>query len=62
MSINFDENEDFAPWICGTVVNGGFSRKLKMMRADIFSILAVTNSPFFVSQRKQGNAIKKGVI
>ena len=32
---------DIAPFICGTVVTGGFTRKLRMIRADYFSMLTI---------------------
>jgi len=40
MGIKFNETKETNPFICGTVVNGHFKRKLKMMRADLFSLLA----------------------
>ena len=55
------ETNDLNPIICGTVVNGGFNRKLRMMRADLFSGLAISHSYQYVSNRKQTNAIKKGI-
>jgi len=56
------EEEDNAPFICGTVVNGGFTRKLRMLRADLYSLLSVCESSFIVSDKKQIKAIKRGVI
>ena len=52
LKINFEDLEDVAPIICGTVVNGGFKRKLKMLRADMFCTLACTHSSAFVATRK----------
>lgn len=52
---------DIAPFVTGTVVKGGFSRKLKMVRADLFAALSVCNSDKFVTEQKQTNAIKKGI-
>ena len=43
LNINYND-DDIAPFVCGTIVNGGFQRKLKMMRADLFSMLAVSLS------------------
>lgn len=40
LNINYNDN-DVAPFVCGSIVNGGFSRKLKMLRGDLYSILAV---------------------
>ena len=62
LNLNFDELEDANPIICGTVVNGGLSRKLKMIRADLFSMLSVCNSYHLVTNKKQSNAIKKGAV
>lgn len=56
------EEQDIAPFICGTVVNGSFSRKLRMLRADFFSLLSVCESSLIVSEKKQIRAIKKGII
>ena len=42
LNINFDETEEVAPLICGTVVNGSFTRKLRMIRADLYCLLAVS--------------------
>lgn len=41
-----DGADDYTPIICGSVVggggyNGGFKRKLKMLRADLFAMLSV---------------------
>lgn len=48
-----EDEQDIAPFICGTVVSGGFARKLRMLRADIFSMLAVCHSSYFVTDFKQ---------
>lgn len=61
-NINYVDNDDIQPLICGTIVNGSFTRKLRMMRADLFSLLAVSHSAEFISNHKQTTAIKKGVI
>jgi len=52
LNLNFDEHEDCNPIICGSIVNGGFVRKLKMMRADLFSILSVCHSHYFIQNNK----------
>jgi len=44
LNIKPSEAKDLAPLICGTLVNGGFKRKLRMLRADLFSGLAVSHS------------------
>lgn len=36
-----DGADDYTPIICGSVVGGGFKRKLKMLRADLFAMLSV---------------------
>ena len=60
--LNLEDNrEDFTPIICGTVTDGGFTRKLQMMRGDLFSLLCVSQSEAIITQWKQQGAIKKGV-
>jgi hypothetical protein len=56
-----DENE-IAPIICGTVVNGGFRRKLRMLRGDLFSMLLICQSKGIIDEQKQGKLIKEGII
>lgn len=56
------DEQDIAPIICGTVVNGGFSRKLRMLRADIYSMLTVCHSSYFIQEYKQINKIKGGLL
>jgi hypothetical protein len=41
LNLTYHEADEIAPVICGTVVNGGFNRKLRMLRADLFSLLTV---------------------
>ena len=36
-----DGADEYTPIICGSVVGGGFKRKLQMLRADLFSMLSV---------------------
>ena len=36
-----DRADDYTPIICGSVVAGGFKRKLQMLRADLFAMLSV---------------------
>ena len=43
----YTEKDEIAPIIVGTVVNDnfdGFTRKLRMLRADLFSLLSVCES------------------
>lgn len=41
---------DVAPFITGSVIKGGYKRKLKMMRADLFAALSICNSEKFVTE------------
>lgn len=42
MNLGFKEKDEIAPVIAGTVIlNGGFSKKLRMMRADLFTLLSI---------------------
>jgi len=65
LNLNFNENDEIAPLIVGSVVseNGptGFNRKLRMVRADLFTMLSVCQANDIVNLRKQTVAIKKGV-
>ena len=56
------DEQDIAPFICGTVVNGGYSRKLRMLRADIFTMLSICHSSYLVTDLKQISKIKNGII
>ena len=62
LNISYRYDAEIAPIICGTVVNGGFKRKLRMVRADYFSMLSVCQSVYFVTDLKQSKAIKKGIL
>ena len=62
LNLNFEELSESNPFICGTIVNGSFTRKLKMVRADMYSILSVVNSHHIIKNSKQQIGIKKGVI
>jgi hypothetical protein len=42
------EKDMLAPFIAGSVVSGG-ERKLRMMRADLFATLSVSNSKTVVN-------------
>lgn len=44
LNVNYEDLDDVPPIICGTVIQGGFNRKLKMLRADLYSMLAVSAS------------------
>ena len=56
------DDKDIAPIICGTVVNGQFERKLRMLRADIFCMLSVCNSIQFVKGMKVHRHIREGLL
>ena len=56
------DEQDIAPFICGTVVNGGFSRKLRMLRADFYCMLSVSQCSYFVTDFKQIGRIKAGLL
>ena len=62
LNLNLKDNFMVAPFIVGSVVSGGFDRKLRMLRSDLFTLLSVSQSKFFVKECKQGDAIKKGII
>ena len=40
MNVN-DQFDDSVPIICGSVINGGFKRKLQMIRSDYYSLLSL---------------------
>ena len=51
--LNLEEGAgDYTPIICGSVVGGGFKRKLQMLRADLFSMLSVCQSERMISAWK----------
>lgn len=60
--LNLDEKcDDYTPIICGSVVAGGFKRKLQMLRSDFFSLLSVCQSDVIITKSRHQKAIKKGV-
>jgi len=62
LNLNESDTDAITPIICGTVVKGpAFERKLRMMRADLFSLLSVSNANTIISSKKQTQAIHKGV-
>lgn len=62
MNLLPQDEQDIAPFICGTVVNGGFSRKLRMLRADIYCMLSVSQCSYFVHDFKQIGRLKAGLL
>ena len=49
LNISFRCQHEIAPLIIGTVVTGGLKRKLRMVRADYFFMLSVSQSIYTVS-------------
>lgn len=62
LNISFRYDHEIAPIILGSVVTGGFKRKLRMMRADYFSVLSVAQSIHTVESLTQVKAIKRGLM
>lgn len=62
LNISFRYDYEIAPVVVGTVVNGGFKRKLRMMRADYFAMLSITHSIHTVNSQTQIKAIKRGIL
>ena len=62
LNISFRYDTDIAPIIVGSVVTGGFKRKLKMMRADYYSILSIIDSIYTIESSTASKAIKRGVL
>lgn len=62
MNFNIINQDTTTPVISGTVLNGGFSRKLRMLRQDIYALLCVANSQDLVADRRQQKAIKEGLV
>jgi len=47
LNLTFKDTDDIAPFVVGTViVYDGFQKKLKMMRADLFSLLSISQSKY----------------
>ena len=56
-----------APIICGTIVNKGhnqgrFERKLRMLRAPLFSLLQICQSKEFAKNARETKVLKEGVM
>ena len=62
LNVSFKARNAVAPIICGTVVNGGFKRKLRMLRCDLFMMLSVCQSQGFVNTLKQSKAVRRGIV
>ena len=62
LNISYRYQNEIAPIIVGTVVTGGFKRKLRMLRADYFSLLSISQSIHTVSSLMQIKAIKRGIL
>lgn len=63
-ALNLDilHRDNTTPFICGTVVNGGFSRKLKMLRLDFYALMVLSNSKDVIGNKKVQTGIKKGIV
>jgi hypothetical protein len=64
---NYNTYGTLTPLICGTVVKKpfgieNFSRKLKMIRAPIFTILCISGSALFITEKKQTQTTKTATI
>jgi hypothetical protein len=64
LNLNIKDNRKIAPYILGTVVNGGFKRKLRMLKAEYLALLSVIHSDSYINldQLKDVMSIKKGII
>lgn len=62
LNISYRYAKGIAPLIVGTVVAGGFKRKLKMVRADYFSLFSICQSIHTVDSLMQIKAIKRGMM
>lgn len=60
--MNFKDNFMISPFILGSVVNGGFERKLRMLRADLWTLLSISESCRFIKSTVQSDRLKKGVV
>ena len=64
---NYSTYGTLTPLICGTVVKKpygieNFSRKLKMIRAPIFTLLCISGSALFIEEKKQTQTTKSATI
>lgn len=63
LNLNINELEKAQPIICGTVVDDkDFGRKLKMLRAELFTALLVCQHEKFTKNVKVKHNIKHGVV
>ena len=63
LNINANDNDQTTPYICGTPVNGTpFQRKLRMLRADFYTILSLCNLKEFINKEQSTEAIKEGIL
>jgi hypothetical protein len=62
LNLNLKDNFMVAPFIVGTVVSGGYERKLRMLRSDLYALLSVTQSRYFCKSQKNSEVIKNGII
>ena len=64
---NYLKYKTLVPLICGSVVNKGnnqgiFDRKLKMMRASLFTLLSISHSREFTKSKLHSKFIKEAII
>ena len=63
LNFNFRDQDDIAPYIVGSVcLNGGYSRKLKMLRGDLFGLLCVAENKDLTPNKKFGSVVRKGAL
>ena len=52
---------EIGPLITGSVVKGGFNRKLRMLRADLFATLSICKNGILIKEENDTKAIKRGI-
>lgn len=63
LDLTLKERTMVAPFILGSVTGGGsYARKNRMLRADLFSLLSISQSAMFLAEKKQSRVIKSGVV
>lgn len=65
LSLNLDLKDSVnnqVPFVIGTVVNPNYKRKAKMLRSELFALLAISQNKMFISEKKQLEGIKNGAL
>lgn len=62
LNINLQDVQRIRPVIVGTVCNGGWNRKLMMLRAELFTTAMISESSAFMEAKKAAKKIKRGVV